>query len=434
MTGVARLSPPSDFSRSAAAAVVVERPDLHDLGPVLPVPVAHQQQDGEPERPAVADPAQDLGTVLLDRLARPAAVAPLPAGEVDREGVLGQGEPRRHALDRDPQRRAVRLPGGEEAEGGHSPARRPPPRRAAAFAGRLALGRAQSAGPRLGQLRLHQVERRRLAGPQRERRRALVEQHQLAVRDRGARGLGVPQQPGPRVDEVEHEQVVVEGLGRDRAGVAGQADRCRVDEDLGLGQLRFDDRLVPRHRPQLHVRGRPPEVLDEAFGAVEVAVEHDDALEALADEAVHHGPAPTARPQDHRHARHLLPPDEPVERDLEARHVGVVADEPLALARERVHGARVRRLLGEAIDHGHDPFLVRDRDVGAEEVVAADLDDRVAQGDRGAIPRLVASVDAELIERRLLHRAGQRVSHRMTDEDDALGHARTPSRSLKKPG
>ena len=133
-------------------------------------------------------------------------------------------------------------------------------------------------------------------------------------------------------------------------------------------------------------------------------------------------------------ARHLLAPDELVERDLEARDVRVVADEPLALAGERVHGAGERRLLGEAVDHRHDPLLVRDRDVGAEEVVAAQLDDGVAEGDRGAIPQLVLRVDAELIEGRLLHRAGQRMGHRMADEDDAFRHARTPSRSLKKPG
>ena len=93
-----------------------------------------------------------------------------------------------------------------------------------------------------------------------------------------------------------------------------------------------------------------------------------------------------------------------------------------------------RRLLGQPVDHRHDPLLVRDRDVGAEEVVAAELGDRVGQGDRGAVPQLVARVDAELVERGLLHRARQRVGHRMADEDDALGHARTLSRSAKKPG
>ena len=196
----------------------------------------------------------------------------------------------------------------------------------------------------------------------------------------------------------------------------------------------LDDRFVPRHRAQLHVRGRPPEMLHEAFGAVEVPVEHDDPLEALADQAVHHGPATTAGAQHHGLAGHLLAADELVERDLEPGHVRVVADEPLALAGERVDGAGERRLLREAVDHRHDPLLVRDRDVGAEEVVAAQLHDGVGELDRGAIPQLVLRVDAELVEGGLLHRTRQRMGHRMADEDDAFRHARTPSRSLKKPG
>ena len=110
---------------------------------------------GEPERPAVADAAEDLGPVLLDGLARPAAVAALAAGEVDREVVLGQGEPGGHALDGRPERLSVRLAGGEEPERGHSAAAAARPV-LGRLAGRLALGRAQAAGARLGQLRLHQ--------------------------------------------------------------------------------------------------------------------------------------------------------------------------------------------------------------------------------------------------------------------------------------
>ena len=51
------------------------------------------------------------------------------------------------------------------------------------------------------------VERRLLAGPERERGGALVEEHRLAVHDRRAGRLRVAQQPRPVVDEVEHEQV-----------------------------------------------------------------------------------------------------------------------------------------------------------------------------------------------------------------------------------
>ena len=408
------------------------------------------------------DPAEDLGAILLDRLARAAAVAPLPPGEVDREVVGRQRQAGRHALDRDAQRRAVRFAGGEESEGGHrsrssarravsrarwrSPARRRPPRPSCrrrrlggrfAVGGRparLALGRSQPAGPCLGQLPLHQLERCRLAGPQGERRRALVEQHQLAVGDRAAGRRRIAQQAGPGVDEVEHQQVGVERLGRDRAGVAGQPDRGGVDQDARLGQLGFDDRLVPGHRPQLHVRGAAPEMLDQALGPVEVAVEHDDPLEALGDEPVDDGPGAAAGAQHDRLARHLLLAHEPVEGDLEAGHVRVVADQPLALAGDGVDRARGVRLLGQAVDQRHDPFLVRDRDVGAQEVVGPQLGDRVGQRHRAAIPQLVARVDAGRVEGGLLHRAGQRMGDGVSDEDHALGHARTLSRSSKKPG
>ena len=87
-----------------------------------------------------------------------------------------------------------------------------------------------------------------------------------------------------------------------------------------------------------------------------------------------------------------------------------------------------------AVDERDDLLLVGDRDVGAEEVVAAQLADRVGQLDRRAVPELVPGVDAAVVEGRLLHRAGQRVGDRMADEDHALRHARTLSSSAKKPG
>ena len=59
---------------------------------------------------------------------------------------------------------------------------------------------------------------------------------------------------------------------------------------------------------QLHVRGAPPEVLDQALRAVEVAVEHDHALEAVGDEPVDDGARPAARAQHDGLARHLLLP------------------------------------------------------------------------------------------------------------------------------
>ena len=144
VTGVARLLPSSGGGEQLVGLVVGQGLHLHDPRPVLPVAVADEQQDRRPKRASVSDAAEDLGSVLLDRLSRAAAVAALPAREVDGQVILGQGQAGRDALDRRAQRRAMRLPGGQEAERGHSAvaARR--------FAGRLALARTGSRrrGPR----------------------------------------------------------------------------------------------------------------------------------------------------------------------------------------------------------------------------------------------------------------------------------------------
>ncbi len=81
----------------------------------------------------MADAAEDLGPVLLDRLAGAAAVAALAPGQVHGERVGGQAQPGRDALERDAEGRPVRLAGRQEAE----PAHLQPGRDGA---GRLALG------------------------------------------------------------------------------------------------------------------------------------------------------------------------------------------------------------------------------------------------------------------------------------------------------
>ena len=251
---------------------------------------------------------------------------------------------------------------------------------------------------------------------------------------RGAGRLGIAQQPGPGIDEVEHEQLVVQDLGRHRADVGRQADRRRVDEDLGLGDLGLDDRLVPRHRAQLHVRGRPAEVLDQPFGAVQVTVEHDDPLEALADQSEDDRPRAAARAQHDGLLRHLLASDErsnatlnpatsvlwPMRR-LPSRVIVLTApvDDASSVSRSTI--GTTRSLCGIVT---LAPRKSSDRE----------LSDSLGELDRGAIPQLVPGVDPELVEGGLLHRAGQRMGDRMADEDDALRHARTPSRSAKKPG
>ena len=180
VTGVARLLPSAAAAASSAASSSLSASTCMTRVQFSQSRFATSSRIGEPSVSPVADAGDDLGPVLLDRLARAAAVAALAAGEVDGELVGRQREPGRDALERDAERRAVRFAGGQEAESAHdvgppisrggAPAARraasvPAARRpsAAVVAGRLALGRADAAGPRLVQLLLHQLERRRLA-------------------------------------------------------------------------------------------------------------------------------------------------------------------------------------------------------------------------------------------------------------------------------
>ena len=55
----------------------------------------------------MADAGQDLGVVLLDRLAGPTAVPALPAPEVARDRLLGQCQSGRDAFEGDAERLSV---------------------------------------------------------------------------------------------------------------------------------------------------------------------------------------------------------------------------------------------------------------------------------------------------------------------------------------
>ena len=167
---------------------------------------------------------------------------------------------------------------------------------------------------------------------------------------------------------------------------------------------------------------------------MQVAVEDDDPLEALGDEAVDDGARAAAGAEDHRVARHLLRPTSLSSATLKPADVGVVADELLAFLGDRIDRARRVGLLGQPIHQRDDPLLVRDRDVRAQELVGPQLGDRVRELDRTPVPQLVAGVDPELVEGGLLHRARERVGDGMADQDDPPGHARTRSRSAKNPG
>ena len=225
MTGVARLLP-SSSPRRARPPRLAQRLDLHDPRPVLAVAVRDQQQDRRPERRPCRTPADDLGPVVLDRLARAAAVAALAPGQVDGEAASVSEQPGRHALDDHPERRAVGFARGQEAQSASaravSPAWRPRSARLRrpSAAGRRGLGdrrapasspagspsadRTPSARARASACSSPRVAR--LAGPERERRGALVEEHQLAV-ERRRPAASASREPRPLVDQVEHEQV-----------------------------------------------------------------------------------------------------------------------------------------------------------------------------------------------------------------------------------
>ena len=167
---------------------------------------------------------------------------------------------------------------------------------------------------------------------------------------------------------------------------------------------------------------------------MEVAVEDHDPREAFPDEAVDDGPGAAAGPQHHRLAGHLGAPDELVERSGKPRHIGVVADQAATLAGDGVDRSRDLGLFRQAVDHGHDPFLVGDRDVRPQDVVRSQLRNGLGQDDRRPIPELVAGIDALGVEGGLLHRARQRMRDGVADEDDPFGHDRILSSSAKKPG
>src|SRR6185437_5823254 len=95
---------------------LVHRPRAHRRRPVLVVAVLDEERERAPERPAVAEAAARLDVVLLELLARAAAVAGLTAGEIGPDQLVVDLEPRREAGDDDGEPGAVRLPCGDVRE------------------------------------------------------------------------------------------------------------------------------------------------------------------------------------------------------------------------------------------------------------------------------------------------------------------------------
>ena len=206
--------------------------------------LATSSRIGEPRVRPAPDARQDPRAVLLDRLAGAPPVAALPPPQVDREVVLGQGQPGLH-VHHGAQHGAVALAVRDEPEAVHARPCRPGRPQAPAGSGDACSAEARTG--EAGSPSAEVIPRARAsasaacmtsmgaaAGPERERRRALVEEHQLAIGRGAPRGLGVAEQAGMRVDQVEDEELGHQDLGRDGRLVGGQADRRCVDEHLRL--------------------------------------------------------------------------------------------------------------------------------------------------------------------------------------------------------
>ena len=105
-----------DRLRPLALWLALRRPRAHPPRPVLVVVVADDERQRRPERPAVPEPGEHLDPVLLDLLARRAAVALLPPLQVRVDPLALEHEARRHAGEDRDERRPVRLPRGCETK------------------------------------------------------------------------------------------------------------------------------------------------------------------------------------------------------------------------------------------------------------------------------------------------------------------------------
>ena len=112
---------PGQPDRLAPPAVLLEllgghRPRAHRVRPVLVIAVLDEERDRAAQRAAVADAAERPHVVLLELLARAAAVARLAAGEVAADQLVVELDARRHAADDDRQAGPVRFAGGDVGE------------------------------------------------------------------------------------------------------------------------------------------------------------------------------------------------------------------------------------------------------------------------------------------------------------------------------
>src|SRR5437764_823804 len=89
---------------------------IHRLLPVHPVAIANQHGDGRAGSATVTDAGKNLRAVAFDRHPPATAVAGLAAPQLRVERVDIDVEPRRHAVQRDDERLAVRFTSAEKPQ------------------------------------------------------------------------------------------------------------------------------------------------------------------------------------------------------------------------------------------------------------------------------------------------------------------------------
>src|SRR5207244_11962877 len=91
-------------------------PRAHPPRPALLVPVAHGERERRPERDAVPEPREHLDLVLLDALARAAAVPLAAAAQVLVDRLAVEAKPGRKTGENRDERGPVRLARSDELE------------------------------------------------------------------------------------------------------------------------------------------------------------------------------------------------------------------------------------------------------------------------------------------------------------------------------
>jgi hypothetical protein len=107
----------------------------------------------------------------------------------------------------------------------------------------------------------------------------------------------------------------------------------------------------------------------------------------------------------------------------EALDVGVVGLDPLLGEAERVRGASRAGHRGRTVGERQRPELVRDRHVGAREAAGRQLTHERVEPLRLDREQLVAPVQPELLEGRVVHRRGTAVGDRPAEDSDKRGHS-----------